>query len=533
MTDTTHGLDVAITGVLRAHFEDGGPGLVVGVARRGQTLFRGQFGLAHIELGVPLEPRVCLPIASITKQMTALCALLVAEDGLLDIDQPLERYLPGLPDAAGRPTLRQLMTHQSGLRCHLDPQVLDGVSPRPDGFAMATIRSFRSVNAPPGALQVYGNSGFHLIARAIERVTGQSFAEVMSSRLFSRLGMTDSRVLPSANQLSRGVASLYSPTPAGGWFNCSHLRHESLGEGGVGSTIDDMLLWARAVREGDPRIPAALWAQLKTPAVLADGSASNYGLGLALTHWRGADFIGHGGLIFGASSTVLSSPDHGVDIVLLANANLSTEAIAKDLMVLVIGEEAFSAPPASARSERHAKLIHSLFVAPEVVVGFVDLDGVLGATIQGSPGIPLEQDGASGRVFAISGGQAPISLELPDGDQGDALLFTMGGQTHVARRARGPTLQSSAVAADLAGDYVCEDLGNRLGVRLDGDRLKLDSVGRHGVATFEATPIAPDILKVTGGYASFLLSARRAAGVVDRLDFNSVRTRNLTFTRVS
>jgi CubicO group peptidase (beta-lactamase class C family) len=532
MTVASHGLEAQITRILGAHLEDGGPGLVVGVARRGESVFRGAFGLAHVELGVPLDPHSCLPIASITKQMTAMCALLVAEDGLLDIDRQLGRYLPGLGDATARPTLRQLMTHQSGLRCHLDPQVLDGLSPRPDGFAMATIQSFRSVNAPPGALQVYGNSGFHLIARAIEQVTGQSFAEAMSSRLFSRLGMNASRVLPSAQTLGRGVVSLYGRVPTGDWFNCSHMRHESLGEGGVGSTIDDMLIWARALREGDPRIAPALWAQVKSPAVLADGQTSNYGLGLALTRWRGVDFIGHGGLIFGASSTVLSSPDHGVDIVLLANANLPTEAIAKDLMVLVIGEDAFSASPTPARSDRHAALIDSLFVAPDIVVGFVDLDGVLGATIQGSPGIPLEETGESGRAFAISGGQSPISLELTDDTEGATLLCTMGGQTHVARRDRGQPPMASAVADELAGDYLSEDLGNRIALRLDGDRLRIESAGRYGVATFEATPVATDILRVTGGYAPFLLSPRRTAGTVDRLDFNTVRTRNLTFTRV-
>jgi CubicO group peptidase (beta-lactamase class C family) len=532
MTQLSHDLGAGISRLLTPHLEEGGPGLCVGVARRGEILFRDSFGLAHIELDIPLGPRSCLPIASITKQMTALCALLVAEEGLLDIDAPIHRYLADLPDAVGRPTLRQLMTHLSGLRCHLDPQILQGLSPRPDGFAFSTIRSVQSVNAPPGALQVYGNSGFHLIARAIEQVTGQSFAAAMSDRLFSRLGMNASRVLPSAMQLSRGVASLYSPAQTGGWFNWSHLRHESLGEGGVASTIDDMLVWARALREADPRIETALWEQLKSPAVLANGETSNYGLGLALTRWRGVDVIGHGGMIFGASSTVLSSPDHGVDIVLLANTNLPTEAIAKDLMVLVIGEEAFSAPPRLARTERHAALTNRIFVAPDIVVGFVDLDGGLGATIQGSPGIPLEEIGESGRVFAISGGQSPISLELPDGEDDETLRFIMGGQSHVARRDRGPPPPVVAFADELAGDYVCEELGNRITLRRVGERLTVESVGPYGVATFEATPIAADILKVTGGYATFLLAARRTAGKIDRLDFNTVRTRNLTFTRL-
>jgi hypothetical protein len=425
------------------------------------------------------------------------------------------------------------MTHLSGLRCHLDPQILDGLSLRPDGFALSTIRSLRSVNAAPGALQVYGNSGFHLLARLIEQVTGEGFEAAMSHRLFSRLGMNDSRILPSAAQVSRGVASLYSRGPAGAWFNCGHLRHESLGEGGVGSTIDDMLVWTRALREADPRIDPALWDQLKSPARLADRTLSNYGLGLAVTRWRGMGFIGHGGMIFGASSTVLTSPAHGVDIVLLANTNLPTEAIARDLMVLVIGEDGFSPPPRLAPTAEHGPLTNSLFVAPDIVVGFIDIDGGLCATIQGSPGIPLEEIGRSGRAFAISGGQSPIRLDLPEGADGETLRFTMGGQTHVAHRDRAPPPTAIAVADALAGDYVCEDLGNRLTVRLDGERLTVYSAGRHGVATFEATPIAADLLRVANAHAAFLLAARRTAGRVEALDFNTTRTRNLTFTRVA
>jgi hypothetical protein len=237
-------------------------------------------------------------------------------------------------------------------------------------------------------------------------------------------------------------------------------------------------------------------------------------------------------MIFGSSSTVLTSPQHGVDIVLLANANLPTEAIARDLMVMVLGEDAFSAPPRLALTAGHAALTNSVFVAPEVVVGFVDVDGTLSATIQGSPGIALEEAEGSGRSFAISGGQGPISLVLPDGADGETLLFTMGGQTHVARRDRGPPPTVTAVADTLAGDYICEELGNRLTLRLNGERLTAHSVGRHGVASFEATPIAADILRVTNAHAAFLLASRRTAGRVDRLDFNTIRTRNLTFTRV-
>lgn len=122
--------------------------------------------------------------------MTAIGAAILADEELLDLDAPVGNYVEGLEHAVGRPTLRQLMTHQSGLRCHLDVQFLSGRGPRPDGFAMRTIKRMRTVNTEPGALQVYGNTGFHLLSRAIETAAGRSFARFMETRVFAPLGLT-------------------------------------------------------------------------------------------------------------------------------------------------------------------------------------------------------------------------------------------------------------------------------------------------------------------------------------------------------
>lgn len=279
----------AIANILKPHLSHGGPGIVVSVAHHGEVLFHEAFGLAHIELGVPMATDTVFPIASITKHMVAVCALLVAADGLIDIDAPLGTYLTELPPQQGAPTLRQLMTHQSGLHCHLDvgPMTAEMHAIRQNDFCIDLLRTLTSVNAAPGAWQTYGNSGWNLLSVVIERACGKPFEEVMAERLFQPMGLRTARFFRGADKLRTGVASLYLGSSADGWVNTSDIRTENLGEGGVHCNAADLRKWAGALRREDARIPAELWRAIKTPAVLADGTASDYGLGLMTTTTRG------------------------------------------------------------------------------------------------------------------------------------------------------------------------------------------------------------------------------------------------------
>ena len=108
------------------------PGLVVGVAQHGKCVYRRGFGLASIELGVANTPWTRMRIGSTSKHFTCLAALLLAEEGKLDIDAGVRRYFPAMPLLQGEPTLRQFMTHTSGYRCYLDLSSLsDGMAIKP------------------------------------------------------------------------------------------------------------------------------------------------------------------------------------------------------------------------------------------------------------------------------------------------------------------------------------------------------------------------------------------------------------------
>lgn len=512
---------------------EGGPGVAIGVARGEEILCRQGFGLAHLEIPAPMTPATLVPIASITKQMTALCALRLQQDGLLRLDAPIGEYLPHLPANVKKPTLIQLLSHLSGLRCHLDVELFSGfTAPRPDGFGMETLQRLSSVNAPPGAWQVYGNSGFHLVSRAIERVTGASFADVMHERLFAPLGMKGARVAQSAASVTPGLASLYSRTSEGGWSNQSHMRVESLGEGGVCASLNDMMIWARALRTEDPRIDKTIWRKLKTPVQLADGSISEYALGLGVSTRRGVEIIGHSGMIIGQSSTLLCAPAFDLDIVVLANTTIAVDAIARELLEHAIGAGAFEPAPSPAQADDYAGLIGRVFEAHDLWVGFGASEGKLSLSLQGVEGAPLQIDAASGGLV-LATNLGPMHLLLPDGARSTIFDLTFGGEKHRLVAQEPLSAKEGANVLSLAaGSYACDELNSTITItRLERELYRVDAHGPHGAYAGEATALTRRVLKVKTPHLGYLLRLHHSGDQVTSIGFDTLRTRNLRFNR--
>ena len=127
------------------------PGLVVGVAKDGEVIYRRGFGMASLETAVANAPKTRMRIGSISKHFTCLLALLLAEDGKLDLDQPIRAYIPELAGPGGEPTLRQLMQHRGGSRCYLDIGFIGhGMSVPPLGRALAIQQRQSGRNFTPG-----------------------------------------------------------------------------------------------------------------------------------------------------------------------------------------------------------------------------------------------------------------------------------------------------------------------------------------------------------------------------------------------
>ena len=183
-------IDKEMDAFLQAHLATGQFMGAVLVARGDEVLHRAGYGMANLELDVPMTPESVLRIASVTKQFTAAAILQLQDQGLLDVHDPVSRYLPDYPHG-DEITLHQLLNHSSGTP---DFETLLESGP---GFrqaisleAMMATFSDLPLDFPPGSQYSYSNSGYVVLTAILEKLTSQRYADYMAERFFVPLGMT-------------------------------------------------------------------------------------------------------------------------------------------------------------------------------------------------------------------------------------------------------------------------------------------------------------------------------------------------------
>jgi CubicO group peptidase (beta-lactamase class C family) len=520
------------------------PGLVAGVARNGATLYRRGFGLASIEHGVANTPWTRMRIGSTSKHFTCLAALLLAEEGRLDIDAGVRRYLPELPPAPHEPTLRQLMTHSGGMRDSLDIGFLaSGMTIKPRGESLAVQVRQRDINFAPGDKIVYNNGGYHMLSLVLERVGGLPFERLLEERIFAPLRMVDTQSVPSDFELLPGVATLHVPQPGGTWRRGVFPSEQVLGEGAIISTVDDMLRWLAHLREPLVLGSAATWAQMLAPARLNNGMLTTYALGLQVEKYRGIGVIHHGGTVIGGHCQMITVPEHGLDIILISNgAAVNLADLAYRIIETVLGEDAFPmAPDMPAESARFAPLAGALYASPsaDMVVGFGDVDGKLGLVVHNSPPIPmratpgllcLDFNRIATGPYRIAVTPLAATAAAPP-----TLAFEDAGTPQTLERLPAPPPLALAGAA-LVGRYRAPDLGADVVIAFDGDALLARIAGEFGPSVLTLTAFSTDLFgwKFVGDLAPLggTLRVERAGTEVSGLRLNTLRTRHMHLQRI-
>ena len=525
------------------------PGLTVGVAHRGQRIYHKGFGLACVQLGVANGRATRMRIGSTSKHFTAVAALMLAQEGKLDLDAPVTRYLPELPALYEQATLRRLMSHVSGQRCYLDVNfVANGRRLQPPGSALAAQVRQGEVNFSVGDKFIYNNGGYHLLSICIERVSGMAFEKFVAQRIFEPMGMFATESAPDDFDLYPGLATLHVPKPGGGWRRGIFPTEEVRGEGGMISTVGDMLSWLECLRKGnDTLLNADSREQLIRPALLNDGTSTQYALGLMVHPYRGVDVVHHGGGVIGGTCQMLTVPAHELDIVIITNgAALSPIESAYKIIDLLLGD-ALAPAAEMAQVADYAKLIGTQYHASGsgMLIGFAEAADPtkkeqLGLSLLGNPAVPLRRNGDRlelpietmalgpyGVTLAslAAGAAAPDSIDVKDG---------AASERYQRLPATPPT--AADVAADLVGSYVSAEADASGTLALGADnQLEMRMQGRVGSLTYKVQPLSGDVLRLQATDPTLPLmviaSVDRKAGKVTGMRLNSGRTRGLRFTR--
>ncbi|MDJ0656951.1 MAG: serine hydrolase [Xanthomonadales bacterium] len=315
-----HG-NTAYREILEASYPSDGPGAAVLVVKKGEVVYRDAHGMANIELGVPLRPDHVFRLGSITKQFTGAAIMLLVEEGKVDLDAPIQTYLPDYPDHGHTITTRHLLTHTSGIFSYTSiPGYMGSGEIRADLTTDELVEVFDDLemNFAPGERYSYSNSGYVLAGAIIEKVSGMSYADFVQQRIFDPLGMTNSHY--GGPQMIPGRASGYSQDGEG-VVNAEFLSMtQPHAAGSLLSSVDDMQKWNEALFGGEILSKESM-AEMIKPFELNDGEESRYGLGLSVEEFRGETSVSHGGGIHGFTTHGRWLPDQDIYVIALTNTN--------------------------------------------------------------------------------------------------------------------------------------------------------------------------------------------------------------------
>lgn len=537
---TRDSLALRTDSVFRQFDRTDSPGCAVGVYRDGGILYARGYGMASLEHGIALSPRTVLDVGSISKQFTAMAMLLLEQDGAISLDDPLGKYFPELPAQTGRVTLRRALSQTSGLR---DLYTLFGQTGRT--FAGDTIDALRIItrsantNYEPGERYLYTNSGWILAAQLVYRTTGKTLAQFADERIFTPLGMHDTRFLAERSVVIPNLAESYGPRGSSFRVQRSGYDGSIMGAGGIHTTLEDFGRWlanyddlAVGGRQAVEAMMTAMTLNDGKPAV--SGPDQAYALGLTVGTLRGLPVMGHGGSWAGFRGHFLRFPEQRFAVATFCNLSTSgPDTLARKVAAIYLGDRmqpdtiaAWTAALAEAPrvDVPAAELARFAGVWRNVERGEVRRTRMAGDTLVGviggrTPHVPL-----GGNRFRAGSG-TEVRFEEEAGKAARMLVRTGSGTVTFVRA--DTAVVDSVKLAEYAGDYRNDEVeathtwkveDGRLAVYANNRRLGvLEPTYRDGFVRGSA--VIDVIRDGRGRITGFMVESGR----VRRLPFTRVR----------
>ena len=290
----------------------GMPGAAVMVIRDGQPVLTRSYGLARLEEGESITPATNFRLASVTKQFTATAVLMLVDRGKLGLDDTLRQHYPQYPPFADGITVRHLLQHNSGIE---DYEPIYG-DPFPeqirDRGVLELLSETEDTYFEPGDQYRYSNSGYAILATLIEDLSGEPFADFLRSNIFEPLGMDDTVAFVKGYTTVANRAFGYAVEGKVVEYADQSAWSAVLGDGGVYSSLNDLLTWDRALYDNE-LLPAALWTAAWTPGL------ENYGFGWRIDEYGGHRRLHHSGSTSGFRNFMQRFPDLGLTVIVLTN----------------------------------------------------------------------------------------------------------------------------------------------------------------------------------------------------------------------
>jgi CubicO group peptidase (beta-lactamase class C family) len=518
------------------------PGCAVGVSRNGAVIYEHGYGMANLELGVPITPATVFPIASITKSFTAMSVLLAVDQGTLSLDDEVQKYIPDWQDRQDQITVRHLLTHTSGIR---DAFALLGWAPANqtadvNESIVRILSRQRGLNSKPGSEYMYNNGGYNLLASILKRATGQSLGEFAAANIFKPLGMTQTHVHDDVAMLVPNRASGYTRDVRG--WRAARQDGGVVGNDGMYSTVGDLLRWEDNFDSQRVGRPETL-ASMQKPMAL-NGGAVAHGLGFGLGEYRGVPTVSGSGGDYGIATEVARFPAQHFSVAVLCNednivmggkARLNPDVFINGIAEIYLADvlkpiDAAAPPTISAPSAAAVKLTDA------------ELSEKTGLYRIGGVDFPVRMTVAHGVLMGRSLFGDEFDLELAPKSANQFLLYNSvpfefvpaaAGKARAWRVGVGKDQRiwelvtfapPAAEVLAFAGDYRSDELDITFTVEPKGSSLNV-------AHTVDAAPYEKDVF--VGDWVGIMRFTRDARGAVSGFTLNRANAKGVRFDKVS
>jgi len=493
------------------------PGFAVGVIQDGRLVYSKGYGMANLDDGVPITPHTVFRIGSTSKQFTAACIAMLVGEGKLALNDPVQKYIPELPDFGAPVTVGDLVHHTSGLPDYEDLQLLQGeLDDQGNHHAdeIVELLARQRLIFEPGEKWSYSNSNYILLAVIIERVSGRAFAELARERIFEPLGMRSSLVLDDNTAIVPNRAIGYSEADHG--YRVDETITELVGDDGVFTTVEDLLLWDRNFYDGRIGGPGFL-DRMQTVGTLASGEAHEYAFALMISEYRGLRTVSHGGSFVGFRAQMIRFPDQHFTVALLANlSSIDSTGLCHGIADIFL-EEILEEPAEAGASGAGG---------PEVALSRERMNQLAGHYEDSGAGMSMEVAVEDDRLVFKTMGQTLPMAPLGDGvfkveapyditldfsrlDEDHTVVLKIVGMGRFEMAPVHFIEVPEDRVAEYAGEYCCERLAtrNRLVVIGGALHLRLPKVSE----TFELTPTTRDVFSAGPRLRGISLEFRRGS----------------------
>lgn len=306
-----------IDSLLQTKYSSNTPGAVFLISKNGNIIYKKAFGIANLELNVPMKTDNVFKIGSITKQFTAIAILMLLEQGKLNLTDQITKFIPDYPTNGNKITIHHLLTHTSGIKDYTKVKGINAISQK--NMSPIELIDF-SKNEPidfiPGEKYKYSNSAYVVLGHIIEKITGKSYANFVEEKIFKKAKMTNSKYA-SQKEIIKKRASGYQKKDV--YINRMDFSISlAYSGGGLMSTVLDMFKWQEAIKN-NILINKETTKKAFTNYTLNNGEHINYGYGWHIKTINNNKTFEHGGAIWGFKSMGIYLPDLDVYVIALTN----------------------------------------------------------------------------------------------------------------------------------------------------------------------------------------------------------------------